>query len=217
MRALDRVLTAELLDSLDPRDPRAIRSRRDLVFIDAFMGNSRWITDSVARCSLAGDSVVELGAGDGRLCNRLYQSLPDCDITGLDLISRPENLSAGIRWVAGDFFKTLDSVRAGVCAGSLVLHHFSDEALRDLGRRLARFSFLFFAEPLRSPLPLAASALVFPLVGEVTRHDMPASIRAGFLPGEMAEALELDPKSWTIREVTTLTGSLRFTASKHRP
>ena len=71
--------------------------------------------------------------------------------------------------------------------------------------------------PLRSPLPLAASALLFPLVGEVTRHDMPASIRAGFLPGEMAEALELDPKSWTIREVTTLSGSLRFTASKRQP
>lgn len=217
MRDLDRVLTPELLDSLDSRDPRAIRSRRDLVFIDAFMGNSRWITNSVARCSLPRDGIVELGAGDGRLCERFYHALPDCEITGLDLIARPQNLSTGIRWVAGDFFKTLDSVRAAVCAGSLVLHHFSDEALRDLGRRLARFSFLVFAEPLRSPLPLAASALLFPLVGEVTRHDMPASIRAGFLPGEMAEALELDPKSWTIREVTTLSGSLRFTASKRQP
>jgi SAM-dependent methyltransferase len=217
MRALDRILTPELLDSLDPTDPRAIRSRRDLVFIDAFMGNSRWIRDSVARSSFSGDGVVELGAGDGRLCERFYQVLHDAEITGLDLIPRPQNLSAGIRWVPGDFFKSLDSVRAGVCAGSLVLHHFPDEALRELGRRLARFSFLVFAEPLRSPLPLAASALVFPLVGEVTRHDMPASIRAGFLPGEIAEALHLDPKLWTIREVTTLTGSLRFTASKRRP
>jgi uncharacterized membrane protein YraQ (UPF0718 family) len=135
----------------------------------------------------------------------------------MDLIPRPQNLSAGIHWVAGDFFESLDSVRVGVCVGSLVLHHFSSEALRELGYRLARFSFLVFAEPLRSPLPLAASTLVFPLVGEVTRHDMPASIRAGFLPGELAEALQLAPKLWTIREVTTLTGSLRFTASKRRP
>jgi len=217
MRALDRVLIPELLDSLDPADPRAIRSRRDLVFIDAFMGNSRWITDSVAVSSVAGEGVVELGAGDGRLCERFFQTLPDCEITGLDLIPRPRSLSTGIRWVAGDFFQSLDSIRAGVCAGSLVLHHFSSEALRELGQRLTRFSFLVFSEPLRSPLPLAASTLVFPLVGEVTRHDMPASIRAGFLPGELAEALQLDPKLWTIREVTTLTGSLRFTASKRRP
>ena len=67
MRALDRVLTPEILDSLDPRDPRAIRSRRDLVFIDAFMGNSRWITESVARSSSARDGIVELGAGEVRL------------------------------------------------------------------------------------------------------------------------------------------------------
>jgi hypothetical protein len=31
MRDLDRVLTPEILDSLDPRDPLASRSRRDLV------------------------------------------------------------------------------------------------------------------------------------------------------------------------------------------
>lgn len=217
MRALDRILTPEILDSLDASDPRAIRSRRDLVFIDAFMGNSRWIADSVARCSVADGGVVELGAGDGRLCECFHRALPSCEITGLDLISRPQKLSAGIRWMAGDFFKTLDSVSAGVCAGSLVLHHFSEEALSELGQRLARFSFLVFAEPLRSPLPLAASALVFPLVGEVTRHDMPASIRAGFLPGEIATALQLDPKLWAIHEVATLTGSLRFTASRNRP
>ena len=31
MRDLDRVLTPEILDSLDPRDPRANRSRHALV------------------------------------------------------------------------------------------------------------------------------------------------------------------------------------------
>lgn len=216
MRALDRVLTPEILDSLDPCDPRAIRSRRDLVFIDAFMGNSRWITESVARSSSARDGIVEIGAGEGRLCERLHQALPDCEITGLDLIPKPQNLSNRIHWVAGDFLKTLETVRGEVCVGSLVLHHFSNDVLRELGQRLTRFSFLVFAEPLRSPAPLAASALVSPLVGEVTRHDMPASIRAGFLPGELAPTLALDPKLWTIREASTFMGSLRFTASRSR-
>lgn len=216
MRSFDRVLTPELLDSLDPRDPRAIRSRRDLVFIDAFMGNSRWITESVARSSSARNGIVELGAGEGRLCERLHQALPDCEISGLDLIPKPHNLSDGIHWVAGDFLKTLDTMRGGVCVGSLVLHHFSDDVLRELGQRLARFSNLVFAEPLRSPGPLAASALVSPLVGEVTRHDMPASIRAGFLPGELAPILALDPAIWTIRESATFMGALRFIASRSR-
>jgi SAM-dependent methyltransferase len=178
------------------------------------MGNSRWITESVARCSSARNGIVELGAGEGRLCERLQQALPDCEITGLDLIPKPQNLSDEIHWVAGDFLKTLDTMRGGVCVGSLVLHHFSDNVLRELSRLLARFSFLVFAEPLRSPATLAASALVAPLVGEVTRHDMPASIRAGFLPGELALTLALDPTLWTIREATTFLGSLRFIASR---
>lgn len=212
MRALDRVITPEILDSLDHRDPRAARSRRDLLFIDAFMGNSRWITRTVSRQQPAHQGIVELGAGTGALCTRLHHALPGCPITGLDLVPRPDSLKDDIHWIRGDFFETLDHVRGNMCAGSLVLHHFSANVLRELGRRLRRFEFLVFAEPLRSRIPLTASTLISPFVGEVTRHDMPASIRAGFLPGELAPALHLDPKHWDVRETSTWSGALRFTA-----
>ena len=202
MRAPERVITPEILDSLDHRDPRAVRSRRDLAIIDAFMGHSRWISRTVTRSPYARQGVVELGAGTGHLCDRLHRALPECRITGLDFIPRPPSLSPGIDWLAGDFFDTLDSARGGVAVGSLVLHHFSAHVLRELGHRLNRFDFLVFAEPLRSRLPLAAAALVSPLVGDVTRHDMPASIRAGFLHGELASALHLDPSRWKILETT---------------
>jgi hypothetical protein len=214
MRAPERVITPEILDSLDHRDPRAVRSRRDLAIIDAFMGNSRWISRTVTRSPYARQGVVELGAGTGHLCDRLHRALPECHITGLDFIPRPPSLSPGIDWLAGDFFDTLDSARGGVAVGSLVLHHFSAHVLRELGHRLNRFDSLVFAEPLRSRLPLAAAALVSPLVGDVTRHDMPASIRAGFLHGELASALHLDPSRWKILETSTWSGAIRFFATR---
>lgn len=217
MRSPDRVITPEILDSLDHLDPRAIRSRRDLAVIDAFMGNSRWIVRTIAHNPLARQGIVELGAGSGHLCERLHRILPDSQLTGLDLIPRPATLSNGIHWLAGDFFDTLDSIRGGACVGSLILHHFSHAVLRELGRRLHRFPALVFAEPHRSRIPLAAAGMLSPLVGEVTRHDMPASIRAGFVPGELTAAMQLDSNEWIIRETTTWTGAIRFTAIKQLP
>jgi SAM-dependent methyltransferase len=217
MRASDRVITPEILDSLDPQDPRAIRSRLDLSLIDKAMGNSRWITRTVARCSHARHGILELGAGSGHLCERLQRTLPQSNVTGLDFIPRPTSLPAGIQWKSGDFFETLPTVHGSVCIGSLVLHHFSANALRELGRRLSRFELLMFAEPLRSRITLAAASLVSPFVGEVTRHDMPASIRAGFLPGELASILHLDSAHWIIRETWTWCGAIRFSASKKNP
>jgi hypothetical protein len=117
-----------------------------------------------------------------------------------------------VTWVRGDFFQTLETIPDGVCAGSLILHHFSDEALRELGRKLREFHALVFCEPLRSRLALAFSAMAVPFAGEVTRHDMPASIRAGFRPGELAEFLGLDPADWKVCEKPTWRGGLRFCA-----
>lgn len=53
-----------------------------------------------------------------------------------------------------------------------------------------------------------------PFTGEVTRHDMPASIRAGFLPGELPVLLKLDPSRWVFYESLNWTGSLRFEARR---
>lgn len=216
MPPLARVVTPEILDTLSPTDPRARRSRRDLRIVDQFLGNSRWI---IRRTLLLRhvSRVVEIGAGDGRLCALLQKLRPDLRIAGLDLADRPPNLPAEIHWKQGDFFKTLPDFHGGLCIGSLVLHHFKNSELAQLGENLRRFDRLFFCEPLRSRLPLFMSRLASPFAGEVTRHDMPASIRAGFEPGELPVLLRLDPGHWFFRESVNWRGALRFEAEKRDP
>ena len=53
-------------------------------------------------------------------------------------------------------------------------------------------------------------------MGEVTRHDMPASIRAGFRQGELPVLLGLNSEDWTISESSHWRGALRLIA-KRRP
>jgi hypothetical protein len=212
MRELERVIIPEILDSLNPADPRAIRSRRDLRLIDLYLGNSRWIVRQLKRQTPAPARIIEIGAGEGDLCRKIQTSLPSSTVTGLDLIQRPDNLPSDIQWIGGDFFQTLPNIDADACVGSLILHHFSDEALRDLGARLQSFRSLTFCEPLRSRLPLFLSKLSAAFMSEVTRHDMPASIRAGFRPGELPALFGLDSKKWSVRESSHWRGALRLAA-----
>jgi hypothetical protein len=214
MRTLDRVIIPEILDSLNPADPRAVRSRRDLRFIDLFLGNSQWLVRQLREQTPAPARIFELGAGEGRLCRQIKAALSSSTVTGLDLIGRPANLPGDIQWTTGDFFLTLPETGGEACVGSLILHHFSDRALGNLGARLRSFRFIAFCEPLRSRLPLVFSSLSSPFVGEVTRHDMPASIRAGFRLGELPALLALDSKSWKISESSDWRGSLRLIASR---
>jgi hypothetical protein len=211
---MNRVLEAEILDHLDPADPDAVRSRRDLRLIDGFLGNSRWMLRSLGKLRGTAHGVVELGAGEGILSRRISGHLPGITVTGLDRVAPPARLPSSVRWVRGDFMETLPAVTGSVCCGALILHHFDTESIRKLGLELGRFSHLLFTEPHRSPLPLAMAGLVSPLVGKVTRHDMPASIRAGFRKGELTLLLGLNPSDWVIREQVTLRGSLRFSASR---
>ena len=214
MRELNRVIIPEILDSLNPSDPRAIRSRRDLRWIDLYLGNSRWVVRQLKKQTPPPAQIIEIGAGEGDLCRKVQTSLPSSTVTGLDLIQRPTNLPSDIQWIGGDFFQTLPNIDADACIGSLILHHFSNEALHELGVRLQSFRSLTFCEPLRSRLPLFLSKLSCQFLSEVTRHDMPASIRAGFRPGELPALLGLDSKKWYIRESSHWRGALRLAASQ---
>jgi hypothetical protein len=208
-----RIVTPEILDTLEPTHPEAQRSRRDLQRLDWFLGGSRWIARAVLEHRHdAARGIVELGAGGGELCGKLAASMPECAVTGLDLVARPPGLNPAARWKSGDFFQTLPGTDGGIVAGNLILHHFSGEALQSLGAMLERFRILLFSEPLRTPWSLALSRLADPLVGAVTRHDMPASIRAGFQGGELAALLGLQKSSWRVAEVPRATGVLRFKA-----
>jgi hypothetical protein len=209
-----RILTPEILDQLDPTDPRAVRSRLDLRLLDAWLGNSRWIVRQALRhADRSAHGMIELGAGEGRLCRRLVREFPGAPVTALDLHA-PALPSAerGIRWIAGDLLDTLPTVSGSVVVGSMILHHFDDARLHRIGAALGRFDVLIFSEPWRSPVALALASLAAPFAGEVTRHDMPASIRAGFRAGELPALLGLEPATWHVRESVQWRGSLRMLA-----
>ena len=210
-----RTLVPELLDSLDPLDPEAIRSRGDLRRLDCFLGGSRWILRKAQlHPSATRAGIVELGAGEGILCNRLAARFPDSTVAGLDFVPAPSGLDRRIRWVPGNIFQTLGSQQAGIAVGNLILHHFRPDELQTLGGRLRGFRVLIFCEPWRCRLALALSFLCRPFIGRITRHDMPASIRSGFRRGELAATLRLPPDEWRIHEPLSPWGVVRFHACR---
>lgn len=198
---MKREVGAEILDSLPADDPHAIRSRRDLRMINSLMGNERWIV----RQKMDGD-LIELGAGAGTLTTRLARSH---EVTGLDFQECPEGLN--LPWVAGDLFETLPGVKGDTVVANLILHHFDGDGLEHLGGMLRERKKLVAVEPWRSRLALAEGALLFPLVNGVTRHDMMASIRAGFRKGELEALLKLGA-DWEWREEVSLLGGIRVLA-----
>lgn len=216
MIPLARKVEPEWLDSLPPEDPDAVRGRRDLRRINALMGNGRWIFAEVsARPELARRGIVELGAGDGRLLARLARLGA---ATGCDLAPRPADLPTEAGWLQGDFLSGDilsggGTPGGGILVANLVLHHFSEEALRQVGGLADRFACLVAVEPHRSRRALALAGLLAPAMGRVTRHDMPASIRAGFVPGEMGRLLGLSP-DWSVTERTIFRGAVRLVATR---
>ncbi len=82
---MKRRVTRELLDELPPADSRAVRSRDDLLRVNAWMGN-QGIMARALRSSYPGRRarrIIELGAGDGRFLLRVARRLvPDWQGTG---------------------------------------------------------------------------------------------------------------------------------------
>ena len=68
---MERVLEPELLDQLDPADPDAVRSRRDLLWINWLMATERWMLSQLNVVPDPVDTVVELGAGEGFLLTKI--------------------------------------------------------------------------------------------------------------------------------------------------
>jgi hypothetical protein len=209
----ERVLEVEEIDHLESSAPDAIRSRRDLRLIDIFLGNSRWIARRLKSSKV--DSIVELGSGDGHLSRKLSGIYPKSRITGMDLAPPPMNWVNPLHWIQGDLLQTIRETRASICIGSLVLHHFDRVTLAELGKHLRGFSTLIFSEPHRHCQSMAGSCFFQPFVGKVVRHDMPASISAGFRKGEIADSLGLETTVWSIEEYVTIRGSIRFFATNN--
>lgn len=204
--AIGRVIRPEILDDLPADDPAARRSRRDLLLINALQGNPAWL-----RRHVRGPRLVELGAGDGALCRRLARWFPEAQITALDLVPRPPGLPDRVTWRQGDLFQALPALDCDTVVGSMILHHFSPEALATLGGSL-KARRLCLCEPWRSGLSHFWARLFRPFVGGVTRHDMPVSIDAGFVRGELPVLLGL--AGWKVKESVHWKGVLRLHAWK---
>jgi SAM-dependent methyltransferase len=210
-----RVVVPELLDHLPVDDPHAMRSRRDLRRINFLMGNERWIQRTLARFPAATrGGIVELGAGDGRLSGALARRFPESPVTAIDLAPAPADLAPRVKWQSGDLFAQPPPEPGGVRIANLFLHHFEGDALKVLGRWVANAGLLVFNEPDRAALPHWLGRLMHPCINQVTRHDMHASISAGFGPGEIQRHMGLDPGRWKIEEFRTWRGSRRLVCWK---
>ena len=210
-----RLVEPEWLDTLPADDARAIRSRRDLVRVNALMANAGIVAREL-RAGLAprATRIAEIGSGDGAFALRVARRLREHagSITLLDRASAPaEGCLAGFRdagWspapVTADVFDWLAdpaTPRFDAIFANLFLHHFERARLADLLRLAAEKTRLFVAcEPRRSRTALAGSRLLG-LVGcnDVTRHDAVVSVRAGFSGHEISE-LWSAPGGWHLEE-----------------
>jgi hypothetical protein len=223
-----RIIQPEILDTISPTDPRAIRSRRDLRRVNAWMRNPSIMADALKN-NLSGyalKKITELGAGDGNFLLQIAQKLssrwPNTNVTLLDMQKNisDETLAAFSKFdwraevVVANVFGWPQSSEEIVVA-NLFLHHFENERLTELLRIISERAKLFVAlEPRREPLPLFFSRLLWAIgCNDVTRHDATVSVRAGFSENELS-ALWPDKKNWRLTECRSGLFSHLFIAQK---
>ncbi len=215
---MERCVKPELLDELTPADPRAIRSRNDLVRVNAGLGNCGIMVRALrAACSgPASRRIVDLGAGDGRFMLHVARQLhPDWQGTRAVLLDRrnavrPETHKAfdALGWHAVtleaevlDWLARPASTVFDVLSANLFLHHFQEARLAKLLRAAAKSTRVFIAvEPRRSLRSGFVCRLLWVIgCGPVTRHDAVASVRAGFTGRELSRLWPADG-NWTLQE-----------------
>ncbi len=201
--AMRRQLVPEMLDALPPGDPRARASRADLRRINALMFNARIAASLIrAHATWPPRDLVDLGCGDGIGALRLARALGPVEgaprLVLLDMqpvvTEATRQALGGLGWrvevAASDAGRwlTVQPGRIDLVVANLFLHHFEGAELRGLLDRLAdRARHVVATEPLRTPLSyLAARAVGAIGANAVTRHDAPASVRAGFHGAELS-------------------------------
>jgi len=225
---MKRIIQPELLDSLSPSDPRAIRSRRDLRRINALMCNHAIMRRELEKNldGRAPGQIAEIGAGDGDFLLRVTRYFsshwrnPKVRLMDLQATVAPETLKAflNLGWraevVVADVFNR-PPVDCDVVIANLFLHHFEEARLKQLFNMISQSAGLFIAiEPRRASWPLFFSRLLWVIgCNGVTRHDAVVSVRAGFTGKELS-ALWPDKINWQLREQNVGAFSHLFVARK---
>ncbi len=212
-----RSIEPELADQIPGDDPSARRFRRDLSRLNALAMTDRAMARALLKHSgdVVPSDLVDLGAGDGTFMLRVAQRLAPRwrDVTvklvdQQDIVSTDvRNSFAALRWnietVTADVFEFLQKMQSKVdiITANGFLHHFTAEHLSRLLGLAARRTKLFVAcEPRRTHFAREVSRFVWLLgCGDVIRHDVVASIRAGFVGMEIS-AFWPRGNDWMIEE-----------------
>jgi ubiquinone/menaquinone biosynthesis C-methylase UbiE len=167
---MKRTVAPEILDTLSPDDPRALRSRRDLRRVNAWMGNHSIMVRALENNfnGSAPKQIAELGAGDGNFLLRVAQKINSPNVNAT-LLDRKKNVSAGtlaafskLGWraeaVVADVFNW-PQTETEIVIANLFIHHFQDAELKELFRIIAARAKLFIAvEPHRFHFPVSLRA-----------------------------------------------------------
>jgi hypothetical protein len=210
-----RRLLPELLDSLPPGSLAASRSRRDLHRLNRIMGNPAWFVRTARPLVNAGESVLEIGAGEGIVALALRAA--GLRVAALDQFPAPAGWPLAAPWYTMDLREFEGWPAYPVVVGNLILHHFEAAPLAALGQTLDRHArVLIFNEPLRHLRVRLLWALGARLGGAsyVTRHDGRVSIGAGFQADELSRLLGLAAERWRWASTVTLLGGYRFVATR---
>ena len=225
-----RHVEPEWLDVLAADDPRARRSRGDLRRVNAVMRHAGLMARQRAARPAPPRSLLDLGSGDGTfmlaVARRLASRWRGVAVRLLDrqalVTAATLQRFAALGWraepIEADLIEYLDRDQASADAitANLVLHHFEAAELALLLRRVARRTPYFAAcEPRRARHALLFSRMLWAIgCNDVTRHDAPASVRAGFRDAELS-ALWPDRGHWQLQERAAGLFSHGFVACRH--
>jgi SAM-dependent methyltransferase len=186
-----RILRPELLDVAEPGAARA--GLRDLVRINRFLGGHSILARLAARLVRPAEtfSVLDVGAASGDMGAALASRFPGARVTSLDRRALHLGNAPGARIVADAFHLPFPPASFDLVMCSLFLHHFDNTRVVELLRRFnatARRG-LIVLDLERSSFASRFVPATRWLFGwsDITVHDAPASVRAGFKPLELTQ------------------------------